>query len=54
MENKVTWVVVKNEASDCLIKTELNGQIKIVPIIKENADYQEYLASLEPTDPLDK
>jgi hypothetical protein len=51
MENKVSWTIVENEVSDWLMKTEPNGQIKIVPFSEDNSDYQEYLASLEPNLP---
>jgi hypothetical protein len=51
MENKVSWTMVENEVSDWLMKTEPNGQIKIVPFSEDNSDYQEYLSSLEPNLP---
>jgi hypothetical protein len=47
MENKITWTLVQNDVSNCVVKTEANGQITIIPIVEENSDYQEYLEHLE-------
>ena len=50
MENKATWTVVQDGTANCIIKTEVNGQIKIVPVAQDNSDYQEYLLQLDETE----
>ena len=51
MENKTTWILIDNEFGKCLIKVEENGDTRAVPLADDNTDYQEYLASLEATEP---
>ena len=52
---EITYELLENEnGSEIVIRKNLDGSITSIPMDESNFDYQQYLASIEATDPKDK